>query len=179
MKRICLWGLSILCVALHGRAASPSLKFSGSTNTGLSAAVANTLSFDTQGTERMNITTTVNTVSPFLLGNIHCDQAIQTASPATGATVTAASTTSILLLTPAGNVTITVVFPSSPTNGQLFSIVSGTGSTINITSSAPGTTIVNAITSLNDNAWAATSGGTMVTYLYLAATTSWYRFARG
>src|SRR5207248_2174797 len=41
-----------------GTAASPSLKFSGSTNTGISAATANILSFDTNGTERMNINAT-------------------------------------------------------------------------------------------------------------------------
>ena len=38
-----------------GTAASPSIKFSGSTNTGISAATANTLSFDTNGIESMNI----------------------------------------------------------------------------------------------------------------------------
>lgn len=38
-----------------GSAASPSIKFSGSTNTGLSAATANTLSLDTNGSERVSI----------------------------------------------------------------------------------------------------------------------------
>jgi hypothetical protein len=41
-----------------GTAAAPSLKFTGSTTTGISAAVANTLSFDTNATERMNISAT-------------------------------------------------------------------------------------------------------------------------
>jgi hypothetical protein len=43
-----------------GSAAAPSIQFTGSTNTGLSAATANTLSFDTNGTERMNIDPTGN-----------------------------------------------------------------------------------------------------------------------
>ena len=38
-----------------GTAASPSIKFTGSTNTGISAATMNTLSFDTNGVEAMNI----------------------------------------------------------------------------------------------------------------------------
>jgi gas vesicle protein len=38
-----------------GSAGSPSLQFTGSTNTGLSAATANTLSFDTNGVERLKI----------------------------------------------------------------------------------------------------------------------------
>lgn len=38
-----------------GSAASPSIQFSGSTNTGLSCQTANTISFDTSATERANI----------------------------------------------------------------------------------------------------------------------------
>ena len=41
-----------------GTAATPSIQFTGSTNTGLSAATTNTLSFDTNGVERMNINPT-------------------------------------------------------------------------------------------------------------------------
>ncbi len=41
-----------------GSATSPSLKFTGSTNTGISALTTNTLSFDTNGVEAMNINAT-------------------------------------------------------------------------------------------------------------------------
>ncbi len=41
-----------------GTAAIPSIQFTGSTNTGISAATANTLSFDTNGVERMKISAT-------------------------------------------------------------------------------------------------------------------------
>ena len=41
-----------------GSAAAPSIKFTGSANTGLSAATLNTLSFETNGVERMNINPT-------------------------------------------------------------------------------------------------------------------------
>jgi hypothetical protein len=58
-----------------GSAASPSLQFTGSTNTGLSAATANTLSFDTNGAERMKIgptgTITVDGFTP--AGVVHND----------------------------------------------------------------------------------------------------------
>lgn len=52
-----------------GSAASPSLKFSGGTNTGISSATANTLSFDTSGVERMTISSTgVDVVSALTAG---------------------------------------------------------------------------------------------------------------
>ena len=41
-----------------GTIANPSLKFTGGTNTGISSPVVNTLSFDTNGAERMNINAT-------------------------------------------------------------------------------------------------------------------------
>ena len=107
-----------------GTAAAPSIQFTGSTNTGFSAATANTLSFDTNGTERMNISTTnISLGTRTLFGSVRCDQAILNAAPATNATVTATSTTSIVLLKPTANVTnVTVVFPPTPTDGQFFSI---------------------------------------------------------
>jgi hypothetical protein len=58
-----------------GSAAAPSLRFTGSTNTGLSAATANTLSFDTNGAERMKIDGSGNvTINGFgTAGVIHND----------------------------------------------------------------------------------------------------------
>ncbi|HSC25135.1 MAG TPA: tail fiber domain-containing protein, partial [Candidatus Babeliales bacterium] len=56
-----------------GTAAAPSIQFTGSTNTGLSSATANTLSFDTNGVERMNISATGNVTINGLntLGIVH------------------------------------------------------------------------------------------------------------
>ena len=48
-----------------GTAAAPSIQFTGSTNTGLSAATANTLSFDTSGVERMSISSSGVTIDAF------------------------------------------------------------------------------------------------------------------
>lgn len=60
-----------------GTTGSPALKFSGSTNTGISAPSANALSFDTNGTERMQISPTgVVTVNGLnSTGIVHTDAA--------------------------------------------------------------------------------------------------------
>ena len=165
-----------------GSAAAPSIQFTGSTNTGLSAATANTLSFDTNGTERMNISTTnISLGTRTLFGSVRCDQAILNAAPATNATVTATSTTSIVLLKPIANVTnVTVVFPPTPTDGQFFSITVGATFSVALVNNGNGATVVNAITTLNAGiAPAAATGGASVTYLYNTTANSWYRYLRG
>ena len=48
-----------------GTAAAPSIQFTGSTNTGISAATTNTLSFDTNGVERLNISSSGVTIDAF------------------------------------------------------------------------------------------------------------------
>ncbi len=48
-----------------GSAAAPSLQFTGSTNTGLSAATANVLSFDVSGSEKMNLSSSGLTIDAF------------------------------------------------------------------------------------------------------------------
>ncbi len=53
-----------------GTAASPSIKFSGSTNTGISAAVANTLSFDANGIEIMNVGSSGVTIDAFTTAGV-------------------------------------------------------------------------------------------------------------
>ncbi len=62
-----------------GTAASPTLKFTGSTNTGISAATVNTLSFDTNGAaERMNINATGDvelTMDSYNAGVVHTSAA--------------------------------------------------------------------------------------------------------
>jgi hypothetical protein len=53
-----------------GTAAAPSLKFSGSTNTGLSAATANILSFDISGSEQMNLSSSGLTIDGFTTAGV-------------------------------------------------------------------------------------------------------------
>ena len=164
-----------------GTAASPSLKFSGSTNTGISAATANTLSFDTNGVEGMNISTTlINALLPLVIKTLICNQGLQTVSVSSSSTVVAAATTSILLLNPTTTgLTTTVTFPSSPTNGQYFTIVNGTTTALTLAVTA-GSTVVNAITSLaSTGTWLATTGGASVTYYFDSTGTTWYRIGRG
>ena len=58
-----------------GTAAAPSIQFTGSTNTGISAATANTLSFDTNGVERMNIASAGVTIDALGMGIVHSSSA--------------------------------------------------------------------------------------------------------
>src|SRR5579872_1239725 len=53
-----------------GTAAVPSLQFTGSTNTGLSAATANTLSFDINGSEKMNLSSSGLTIDGFTTAGV-------------------------------------------------------------------------------------------------------------
>ena len=173
-----------------GSAAVPSLKFAGSTDTGISAATANTLSFDTNGVEQMNISTTaINTSAALITKNLICNQAIQVTAPTTNnVTVTTLSTTSILLFANTASRTgITVDFPPNPINGQLFTIMLGSAAdtvTLINTGGTGGATIVNGITALNATMNpTATSNGNSVTYIYIATsgvtTNAWYRLGRG
>ena len=168
-----------------GTAATPSIQFTGSTNTGISVPTANTLSFDTNGVERMNISTAgITMLSPFIMSNLTCIQglSVQSVNPASGSTVVVNNTTSILLLAITTSRTlVTITFPPSPVDGQLFTILlGGSGlSTITLINSAGLISIINGITSLSGTALAATTGGTAVTYYYSATNTNWYRLSRG
>ncbi|MGB8467931.1 MAG: hypothetical protein WCE21_02915 [Candidatus Babeliales bacterium] len=161
-----------------GTAAAPSLQFTGSTNTGISAPSANTLSFDVNGTQGLSITTAaIIDALPW------CNQAIMSATPTTGSTITTTATTSILLLKNTTNVTgVTIDFPPNPTNGQMFTIMLGTTSTITMTNAGGtgGATIVNGVTGLNATATpTATANGAAVAYLYSSTSNAWYRMWRG
>ncbi|MFA6066703.1 MAG: hypothetical protein WC707_05990 [Candidatus Babeliaceae bacterium] len=169
-----------------GSAASPALKFTGSTNTGLSAAIANTLSLDANGIEGMNISpTAITTILKLILTNLLCNQALQSVVPTVGGSVTTASGTSILILKNAANVGgagFTVTFPPSPTDGQFFTILQGsTNSTaLNNAAGTGGAAIVNPITTLNPGAnFSSTANGASVTYYYNTTANSWYRYGRG
>ncbi len=170
-----------------GSAANPPVQFSGSTNTGISAATANTLSFDANGVEQMSISSSaIDTIAPLIVKNIMCNQAIQVAAPASSGTVTTLSSTSTLLLIHTANRTnVTIVFPPNPTNGQFFTIMLGTSNSITLinTGGTGGATIINGITGLNPaSSPTAAANGNAITYIYFATsgTTSnaWYRFSR-
>lgn len=166
-----------------GTAAAPSIQFAGSTNSGISAAVANTLSFDANGVEQMNVSPTgVVLAARLVLQNLLCNQAKQSVVPTEGGSITVNSSTSILILNPATLIlNFTVTFPPNPTDGQFFTILLGTNNTINLTNAAGAgaASIVNNISQLSLTAPAASIGGTSVTYMYIASANSWYRFNRG
>jgi hypothetical protein len=167
-----------------GNAASPSLQFSGSTNTGISAPTANTLSFDTNGTECMKISSSLIThLLPTAHNNVVCEQAIQSVVPTNNGTVSVNSGVSILLLKHTTSTTnFTIVFPPNPINGQIFTILLGTSNsiTINNVGGAGGASIVNQIVKLNPaSAQTASSNGSAVSYFYSGSANSWYRLARG
>ncbi len=166
-----------------GTAAAPSLQFTGSTNTGISAATANTFSFDTNGVERMNISTTaINTILPLIIKNLICNQAIQVVNPANTGTITVNATTSILVLVVTnGTASVTIALPASPTDGQYLTIINtNTAANRGVTLAYSGGTVANGITSLNSTvAPTATTGGASVTYIFSSTIASWLRVSRG
>jgi len=166
-----------------GSAATPAFKFAGSTNTGISAATANTLSFDTSGVERMSVSAiSVGVAVPLIKNNVLCDQAIQTFTvTGNNQSVSVSAGISILLLYTSANRTgFTITFPASPINGQLFSILTTSNSSIGLLHNGNGATISNPITSLSANAaLSANSGGVSIAYLYVSADNAWYRYLRG
>lgn len=92
---------------------------------------------------------------------------VVTASPLTGATIAATTSTHDVttVLTPAGTIaTLTVTMPASPFNGQRFLL---TSTQIVTALTLAGGTIVGATTALAVN--------TAVEYVYVLATTSWYK----
>jgi hypothetical protein len=168
-----------------GTAASPSLQFAGSTNTGISAATPNRLSFDINGVEKMSIdSTSVLLNSLLVLTKPSYNQSIQVATVTGGETITTNPAISILLLKPTGTVTITIVFPANPINGQLFTILSNNNDRINITNTAgAGGASISANTPIErleaDTTLSSNSGGASVTYIYVSADNAWYKFMRG
>jgi hypothetical protein len=168
-----------------GTATSPSLQFAGSTNTGISAAIPNRLSFDINGVEKMSIDSTgVSFNSPLILTKPSYNQSIQVATVTGGETVTTNPDISILLLKPTGTVSIIVVFPAFPINGQLFTMLSSNDERINITNTAgDGGASISANTPItrleSDTTLSSNLGGASVTYLYVLADNAWYKFMRG
>jgi hypothetical protein len=166
-----------ILVVPAGTAAAPSFKFTGSTNTGISAATSNTLSFDTNGVSQMTVSTTaITAILPLIISNLFCQQSYQSASFTSPGSVTVSATTSILLLKPsAGSASVTITFPSSPTNGQILDIVNATTNSITSITNTSSKTIVNAVTALSPSG----TGGASVSYLYDSTDSVWYRIGLG
>ncbi|MFC1842388.1 beta strand repeat-containing protein [Candidatus Dependentiae bacterium] len=169
-----------------GTAGNPTIKFTGSTNTGLFAAVANKLSIGTNSVERMSVSDDeITMLARLVLTKVLCDQAIQTATASTNGSVTVGIDISVLMLNSAGAVNnYTVNFPPSPVNGQKFTILTrNTGNrNINMVSvgGTGGATVANAITRLNaTDSLDAAIGGASVTYIYYQPDNAWYRCGRG
>jgi len=169
-----------------GSTANPTIKFTGSTNTGISAGIANQLSFSTNSNERMSISEAdITMLAKLILTKVFCDQAIQSATATDGGSVTVNATTSILMLISGGNVSgYTVTFPPSPTNGQKFTILTRNTANRDIdlvnVGGTGGATVVNAVTRLNRaDRLIGSRGGTSVTYIYYQPDNTWYRCDRG
>ena len=154
-----------------GTTASPSLQFTGSTNTGLSAA-ANTLSLNSNGVQAVTVDSTTTTILGKLVTNsITAYQGMQVVIlNGNNQTATSLATTSVLLLKSTQNRTgWTITFPPSPINGQWFSIVWASINTLAFTNigGTGGATIVNPIT-----AFSATV--TSAEYIYYVTDNIWY-----
>ncbi len=138
-------------------------------------ATTNKLSSDIHNAKETSLdSATITMVAKLIATNLFCNQAIQAVSNVhEGDTITACAGTSILLLNPDNVVdNCTIAFPSSPTNGQSFTIVLAQTQRINsITNDGNGTTIINGVTELP----IASTGSTSVTYIYYSASNTWYR----
>lgn len=170
--------------------AGPSLQFANSTNTGLSSPGADTISFDANGEERINIdntdvtvTATLVTLAPLCLTNLFCRQSVQTYIPASPYTVQVEPNKSVLFInSTAIGLTISITTPANPIDGQLLTIMTQNTNSVNLTyNTGPGGIFYDtSIDSLDVNA-SLTSyyGGASVTYIYTAARNDWMRFRRG
>lgn len=162
-----------------GSLASPSMRFSTGTTTGLASLVSNVLSFITTSTERLTIGQDINTLAPLIYHGIHADKATQQVVPVNNGNVLVDANTSILILknVPAV-INFGVVFPPNPKDGQFFTILQGsTGSTSLVnTGGLGGAAIINPVTVLNPSlAPNATRNPTSVTYYYSLSANAWYR----
>ena len=87
-------------------------------------------------------------------------------TPTSGSTVTASSTANNLILNPAGSLaTLTIAMPSTPADGQIFSV--STTQIITVLTFTATPTIYNAPTTL--------AAGAVARFQYSAAVNSWFR----
>lgn len=181
----------------HLITSGPSLQFANGSNTGLSSPQDDTLFFGVNGEERVNIDSTDMFVSatlaaaaPLYLTSFLCQQSVQTHVPAaTTSSVTVNPGVTVLFInyTTSSNRTVNITLPPNPIDGQLLTILSNINSTnrfINLTYIAGegGATVDAAtdVTRLNSRVTpTGTQNGASVTYIYLAATNTWYKFRRG
>lgn len=96
------------------------------------------------------------------------DGAIQTATPASAASITVSNSTSFLILKHTATIaTLTITLPASPVNGQVVHVATRSTVTTLTLNGGAGQTVYGAPTTI-----AAT---TPVAFIYETAATSWYR----
>ena len=102
------------------------------------------------------------------LGKAVPDAYIQTATPATGNSITLASTNVVLILKHTATIaTLTIVLPAAPSNGQILRICTRSTVTTLTLSANTGQTRYGAPTGITSSSETA--------FIYEAATLSWYR----
>lgn len=155
-----------------GTPSHPALNFSASPTTGILSPATNTVSLQAAGTEVLRANnSSLGVLAALVSHNVICNQAFQVASASDGATVTANSNASLLLLSFSGTVnSLSITFPANPLDGQIFTILAGGNQNVSLTNNtSDGAVVVNQVTNLNP-ATAVRSA----TYFYVAATTTWY-----
>lgn len=107
-------------------------------------------------------------VNTILVSASGVQRGLQYSAPLTGASITIAAASSILVIEPAGTIaTATIVLPTTPANGTKVDF-STTQTITGLTVSGGGSdTVVNAITTLTANSFAS--------YVYRSSTAKWYR----
>ena len=102
------------------------------------------------------------------LGKAVPDAYIQTATPATGNSITLANTNSVLILKHTATIaTLTIVLPAAPSNGQILRICTRSTVTTLTLSANTGQTCYGAPSTITPTSQTA--------FIYEAATLSWYR----
>ena len=102
------------------------------------------------------------------LGKAVPDAYIQTATPATGNSITLASTNVVLILKHTATIaTLTIVLPAAPSNGQILRICTRSTVTTLTLSANTGQTCYGAPSTITPTSQTA--------FIYEAATLSWYR----
>ena len=102
------------------------------------------------------------------LGNAVPDAYIQTATPATGDSITITNTISVLILKHTATIaTLTIVLPAAPSNGQIVHVCTRSTVTTLTLSANTGQTRYGAPTTITPTS--------QIAFIYEAATLSWYR----
>lgn len=161
-----------------GTLSNPSLQFTGSANTGLSA-ISNALSLIITGSERLKINNQIAAQVPLVLNDVVAYKAVQSVIPSNSGSVVINPHVALLILKNISAVTnFGVAFPPNPIDGQLFTIIQGSTSSTGLINvgGLGGAGIVNGVIALNPSlAPNATRNTTSASYYYNASANAWYR----